>query len=129
MKISLFLNGFDLLYLQTKQYLRDTSQKVYVIIICAISNKSMLKIINKHNEGETLFSILKDYYTFCVDKVYNTSFLLQTNSTNFVEDKWEINEIFSTSNESWACFLESVYLRYLYYWFIMHCFSVVLSCF
>ena len=113
LKISLFLNGFDLLYLQTKQYLRDTSQKVYVITICAISNKSMLKIINKHNEGETLISILKDFYTFCVDKVYNTSFLLQTNSTNFVEDKWEINEIFSTSNESWACFFESVYLRYL----------------
>ena len=68
MKISLFLNGFDLLYLQTKQYLRDTSQKVYVITICAISNKSMLKIINKHNEGETLISILKDYYTFVLIK-------------------------------------------------------------
>ena len=28
----------------------------------------MLKIINKHNEGETLISILKDYYTFVLIK-------------------------------------------------------------
>ena len=68
LKISLFLNGFDLLYLQTKQYLRDTSQKVYVITICAISNKSMLKIINKHNEGETLISIWKTIIHFVLIK-------------------------------------------------------------
>ena len=74
----------------------------------------MFKMVNKRNEGETLLSSSKVRYIFCADKFYNTSFFI---TNKLYELCWrqtkEINEIFSKFNKSWACFFESIHLRYL----------------